>query len=379
MGQQDFGIYIHIPFCQKKCNYCDFPSWPGMEKYWGAYINAAVNELLFKAEKYKNPGIKSIFIGGGTPSLIPHRYISTILCTVYDNYKVSDDCEISMESNPGTLDGKKLAAYMSSGINRLSIGLQACQNHILKELGRIHTFEDFESALILAREHGFVNINADIIFGIPGQTFKEWQETVEKMISFNLPHISCYSLMIEEETVFGRMKAEGILTEMDDEPDRDMYHYAVDKFKEAGYEHYEISNFAKPQYICKHNMNYWERGSYIGIGAGAHSFINGRRFANTKDVIRYMKCINEKIPELTEDSQLSMEEEISEKIILALRLNKGCDLAEVSAEFNVDAEEKYKKNIDLLLSRKLISREGDIIKLTKLGLDLANGVFVEFI
>jgi oxygen-independent coproporphyrinogen-3 oxidase len=259
------------------------------------------------------------------------------------------------------------------------MGLQACQNSLLNKLGRIHTFEDFEYSLNLARKLGFININADIIFGIPGQTFEEWQETISRVLAFDLTHISCYSLMIEEGTVFGRMKDEGLIQEMDEDLDRLMYHFAISEFQKAGFEQYEISNFSKPRYQCEHNMNYWERGGYIGIGAGAHSFIKNRRFANTSDVARYMEGIDEKKPELSENSILSKEEELSEKIILGLRLNRGIDLVQVSEEFQIDAEKKYKKSMALLLSRKLIERDGSVIKLTKLGFDLANTVFVEFI
>ena len=294
-------------------------------------------------------------------------------------YKILPDCESTIESNPGTLDENKLSAYRALGINRLSIGLQACQNRLLNKLGRIHTFSDFENALDLAKKHGFSNINADIIFGIPDQTFEDWQETVNKVLHFDLTHISCYSLIIEEGTVFGRLKEEGLLHEMDEELDRRMYHYAVELFSRAGFAQYEISNFAKPDYQCRHNMNYWERGEYIGIGAGAHSFYSNRRYANSSDVLSYMKGICEGRPRLSEDSSLSAEESLSEKMILGLRLNKGVDLAQVSGEFGLDVGKRYQKNIEFLLSRKLVERSGDVISLTKLGLDLANTVFVQFI
>jgi oxygen-independent coproporphyrinogen-3 oxidase len=350
-----------------------------MEAYWEHYTNAVVSELILKADEFTGSYIKTIFIGGGTPSLIPGSYIKRILETVHANYKVLAGCETTLESNPGTIDEEKLTTYLASGVNRLSMGLQACQNSLLNKLGRIHTFEDFEYSLNLARKLGFININADIIFGIPGQTFEEWQETISRVLAFDLTHISCYSLMIEEGTVFGRMKDEGLIQEMDEDLDRLMYHYAISEFQKAGFEQYEISNFSKPRYQCEHNMNYWERGGYIGIGAGAHSFIKNRRFVNTSDVARYMEGIDKKKPELSENSILSREEELSEKIILGLRLNRGIDLVRVSEEFQIDAEKKYKKSIALLLSRKLIERDGSVIKLTKLGFDLANTVFVEFI
>jgi oxygen-independent coproporphyrinogen-3 oxidase len=378
-SKNQIGLYIHIPFCKQKCYYCDFPSYPYMEEYWGAYTEALVSELVLKAEEYNGPDIGTIFIGGGTPSLIPSEYISRILETVYKHYKVSRDCEATIESNPGTLTDEKLKQYKESGINRLSIGLQACQDDILEKLGRIHTFKDFTFTLNLAQKHGFVDINADIIFSIPNQTLAQWKDTVSKVITFELTHISCYSMKIEEDTVFGRLKSAGQLEEIEDELDRDMYHYAADAFYKAGFYQYEISNFSKPHFRCRHNMNYWERGEYIGTGAGAHSFIRNRRFANTADVPEYIKGIREKKPVLSEDNCLSVDDGIKESMILGLRLKEGIDLAKLSRELGVDLENKYHKKLNKLLSQNLVEREGSVLRLTSKGMDLANMVWIEFI
>ncbi len=379
MSQKELGLYIHIPFCKQKCYYCDFPSYSGMEEYWEAYTDAVVHELVIKAGAFRQERIKSIFIGGGTPSLIPYADIARILDTVRSYYNTNKDCESTVESNPGTLTSEKLAAYRSAGINRLSLGLQACQDRLLKKLGRIHTFHDFKEAVNLAQTHGFENINADIIFGIPGQSFEEWRETIAQVLAINLTHISCYSLKIEEETVFGRMAKEGTLHEVEDEMDRQMYHYAINEFHGAGFDQYEISNFAKPQYRCKHNMNYWERGEYIGIGGGAHSFYQNRRYANTPDVLKYIEGVKKESLILSEDTTLSVEDGMAERIILGLRLNKGIDLALISKEFGMDMEKKYHKELAKLLSQKLVERDGTMIRLTKIGMDLANTVFIEFI
>jgi oxygen-independent coproporphyrinogen-3 oxidase len=372
------GLYIHIPFCKIKCNYCDFTSYAGMEEYWEEYVNAVIAELILKSGEYGHLCIDTIFLGGGTPSLIPEKYIVKILDTVYKFYNVPVFCEITIESNPNTLSAEKLSAYRNSGINRLSIGLQACQDRLLKKLGRIHTYKDFERALKLAEKCGFSNINTDIIFGIPYQTFEEWQETVLRVISLNINHISCYSMMIEEGTVFGKMLEEGTLHAVSDELDRKMYHYARRRFNEAGFEQYEISNFAKHQYQCRHNMNYWNRGQYIGIGAGAHSFTNNRRYANTTDVLEYISGIKNNKPVLSEESEILTPEGLSEKMILGLRLNQGVDLKMISAEFDVDAEKKYEKSIKKLLLQQLIELNNHVIKLTEKGMDLANYVFIEF-
>lgn len=379
MDKKQIGLYIHIPFCRQKCYYCDFPSYPGMEEYWGPYTDALVSELAMKAEKYNHPYVGTIFIGGGTPSLIPSRYISDILEAAYRYYNISKDCEITIESNPGTLTDEKLKDYRESGINRLSIGLQACQDDILKRIGRIHTFDDFKIALKLAQKHGFININADIIFGIPNQDLDQWRETIAEVLSFDLAHISCYSMKIEDDTAFGKAKSAGLLEETDDELDREMYHYAVDAFGKAGLYQYEISNFSKPNFRCRHNINYWKRGEYLGAGAGAHSFMGAGRFANTADVPAYIEGIKEKKPVLSEYYSISEDEGIKESIILGLRMNEGVDLAKLSEEFGTDLTGRFREQLDRLLSLRLIELDGTVMRLTVLGMDLANRVFVEFI
>lgn len=311
--------------------------------------------------------------------MLPPVYIERIFNTIHRFYNIEANCEASIETNPGTLSAPKLKLYRNVGINRLSIGLQACQDSLLEKLGRIHTFNDFLNALNLARRFGFDNINADIIFGIPGQSVKDWKETVRIVAEAGLTHISCYSLMIEEGTVFGDLKEKGLIQEMDDELDREMYHYAINYFANTGYEQYEISNFAKPHYQCIHNMNYWERGEYIGAGAGAHSLIKSRRYANVSDILKYIDGIQAKKPVLEEDTLLSLEEAIAERMILGLRLSKGVDLKKVSDEFGVDVGMKYKKSLDTLLKKGLIKFDGKVVKLSAKGVDLANSVFVEFI
>ena len=379
MDQKKIGLYIHIPFCQQKCFYCDFPSYPGMENYWESYIDALTLELILEAEEFEKPYVETIFIGGGTPSLIPAMYISKILDTVFLHYKVSPDCECTIECNPGTLTDDKLKSYKYSGVNRLSIGLQACQNKILKELGRIHTYEDFLLSIKLARKHEFDNINADIIFGIPNQTLMQWQETIGQIISLDLAHISCYSLLIEEGTVYGNMKNEGAIKVVEDELDRKMYHYAVDSFNAAGLYQYEISNFAKPHLKCRHNMKYWRRGEYLGVGAGAHSHYNRRRFANAADVSTYIKGVNTRKLALSEDTYLSTKDRLEESIFLGLRLNEGIDILKISKEFDIDLESGINKKLEQLISGKLLERDGTVIRLTRKGMDLANAIIVELL
>jgi len=379
MDKKTLGLYIHIPFCIRKCLYCDFPSYGGMEEYWDSYTAALTDELILRSEEFKGYTIKTVFIGGGTPSLLPTQHIDKILNVVYSHYSVLKGCESTIESNPGTLSPDKLKTYASLGINRLSMGLQASQDEILKRLGRIHTYKDFELAVNLAHDAGFVNINADIIFGIPDQTLEEWDETLSRLLSFDLTHISCYSLIIEEGTPFYRMREEGSLKPADDDLDRIMYNHALNRFADAGFVQYEISNFSKPHYQCQHNMNYWERGEYIGAGAGAHSFFRNRRYANTPDVLKYMEGMKNKSPVLEEDSYIAADEALAERMILGLRLSKGVNLKEVSSQFGVDVKLKYRKSLEDLLNKELIEMENGFVKLTRKGMDLANIVFGEFI
>ena len=321
----------------------------------------------------------SMFIGGGTPSLIPYVHIERIMAEARRSYKFTGDAEITIESNPGTLDKEKLKAYRESGINRLSIGLQARQDRLLGFLGRIHTSKQFDEAVFLARDHGFSNINADIIFGIPNQTFEDWKDTISRILELDLPHVSCYSLKIEDNTEFGRLKEKGMLEEADDILDRRMYHHAVEVLGDAGLAQYEISNFAKPQNRCRHNMNYWQRGEYLGFGSAAHSFIGDERFANTADVRRYIESVNNGSIELSELNVIDREEALSESMILGLRLTGGVNLDCLSSICQTDVESKYREKLKLLCVRNLVELDGAMIRLTEKGMDFANQVFVEFI
>ena len=286
------ALYIHIPFCKQKCLYCDFPSYQGIEHSIGSYIDCLKKEIEMTSGACKDYKVTTIYIGGGTPSYIDARHIEGILEVCRKNFEIDPDAEISMESNPGTLTKENLLIYKNAGVNRISIGLQAAQNKILKTLGRIHDFKEFEEGYYLARQAGFSNINIDLMLGLPGQTFEDWQETLEKACSLKPEHISAYSLKLEEGTPFyNKYYKEDALELPPEEIERDMYHYAVNFLGEKGFEHYEISNFAKEGLECKHNLVYWKRGPYIGLGLGAHSFFEGKRFFNTYDMKQYIADI----------------------------------------------------------------------------------------
>jgi len=375
----DIGLYIHIPFCAGKCRYCDFVSWSGMEDAWEPYAGAVARELEQKSQMAGQRRVVSVFIGGGTPSILPHGFIMRIMKAVREHYDIIPDAEITIEANPGTLDHERLGAYREAGINRLSIGLQAYQDRLLEFLGRIHTARQFDEAVFIAREHGFSNINADIIFGIPYQTMEDWLETISRVLSCGIPHVSCYSLTVEEGTRFGRMRQAGCWPEPDEDLERRMYWTAVEVLGKDGFEQYEISNLAKPHYRCRHNMNYWLRGDYLGFGVAAHSFFNGARFANTPDLKLYLESVDRGNAALSEYYHISNDEALSESMILGLRLTGGVDIDTLSSVYGTDVRKRYGKKLADLAERELVELNGSVVRLTKRGMDFANQVFVEFI
>lgn len=473
------GIYIHIPFCKSKCYYCDFNSYAGRENLAGSYFDALYKEIMLRSRRLGGRQVCSVFIGGGTPSLVDPGYITKLIDVCREHFHVVDDAEISMESNPGTLTYDRLRAYRDAGVNRLSIGLQAWQDRILKSIGRIHNRQQFVDNLKAAEECGFDNINVDLIFGLPGQTLGDWMETLEAVTGFGpakhvsgqsehrpgpVKHISCYSLAIEEGTVFGDRLDARLLEPADDGLDREMYHRAVDMLAEKGFRWYEISNFAVPGYECRHNLLYWKTREYAGFGAGAHSYLDAVRFNNVYGIEEYIRAIDsvykkyisskykysrhgvggaqgdtyiaapggkakcgaglakpgflEEMDGLHENFDvIDREGAMSEFMILGLRLTEGVSSAEFEERFGERLEDKYGGKLDMLAAKGLIEAENMLAgtvgcgadrrsseipsgescnadesckeagsckpdrsyKLTRLGFDLANTVFVEFI
>ncbi|MGI6585971.1 MAG: oxygen-independent coproporphyrinogen III oxidase [Gracilibacteraceae bacterium] len=377
MGEKmkEVGLYIHIPFCRSKCLYCDFNSFPYREDDAAAYTEALLRELYAYQERYGFM-YKTVFIGGGTPTVINYMLVGKIIEKLAPRVKAG--AEISIESNPGTVTLDTLKYYRSLGINRLSIGLQAWQEGLLRELGRIHTQEDFLNAYYWARKSGFNNISIDLIFALPNQTSDMWKETLDKVISLGVDHISCYSLMLEEGTRLYELYKEGKVQLPDEELDREMYGMAVDILDYSGYSQYEISNFARRGMECKHNLIYWRNEEYIGIGAGSHSKLEGVRFWNYKDINRYIDLVTEgKLP-VEGQEELSSGEDMWETIFLALRLNEGLDLAGFAGKYGVDFEAKYGSRIKKLEDQGLVFIESGRLKLTDKGRDLSNSVFIEF-
>ena len=376
---KSIGLYIHIPFCKSKCFYCDFNSYAQKENSYERYFDALNREILFRAEKAKDYRVGSIFIGGGTPSLVDSEYIYKILKTCRQSFDIAENSEISIESNPGTLSLDNLKSYKESGVNRLSIGLQAWQNDILTELGRIHTREDFLRNIEYAKTTGFVNINVDLIFGLPKQTYDNWVETLNNVLSLNIQHLSCYSLKIEDDTVLGKNLKSGLIIPPDEELDRRMYKFAIEKTKEYGLSQYEISNFAQHGFECKHNLLYWKAEEYIGVGAGAHSYFKDTRSNSKYGIDEYIKSILNK-DETQENIQIiDKTESMSEYMILGLRLIDGVSAKEFNYRYNVDLFEVFGERIQKNIKKKLLEKENDRIRLTSYGLDVANEVFSDFI
>lgn len=370
---RDISVYIHIPFCVKKCLYCDFNSVSGKEKDFKEYKNSIIKEInSFNFEK--NFIVKTIFIGGGTPSVLPSGFISEILNAVKTKFTVDEKAEISIEVNPGTINLNLLSEYKKSGINRISMGAQAFDDRLLKLLGRIHNKDDIFKSAELLKEAGFENINLDLMFALPSQSLSQWEETLKTAVSLSPSHLSVYSLIIEENTPFYNMYKKGDITLISDEEDRKMYYRAKEILEENGFYQYEISNFAKKGFECKHNITYWKRKEYLGFGAGAVSFFSEKRIQNNLDINEYIKGNY-----MGETEKITLKEAFGEFMFLRLRMNEGVLKKDFSDYFNVSFDDVFKEAVDINVKRGLLKDEDGRIWLTPKGQDLSNIVFCDFI
>lgn len=379
----ELGIYIHIPFCKQKCYYCDFVSYSNKCSEVKEYIESLKKEIEeFDFSNYK---VTSIYIGGGTPSYIDSIYIVEILSELKEKLKCNliefKDIEITIEVNPGTVDTKKLNDYKKLGINRLSIGLQSTKNDILKKIGRIHTYQEFLEIYKLARETGFKNINIDLMIGIPGQKIGDLKNTLQDIIKLEPEHISVYSLIIEENTPIEKMLENGEIKLPDEDLERNMYWYVKNTLELNGYNHYEISNFAKLGKESRHNLNCWNQEEYIGFGVAAHSYLNGIRFSNTINVEEYIQHIenNRKEENIQIEESQRLEDKKNEFMMLGFRKIQGVDIARFKEKFIDNPILLYRENLNKLVEEGLIEVDLNHIKLTNKGIDLANLVFEEFV
>lgn len=379
----ELGIYIHIPFCKQKCYYCDFVSYSNKCSEVKEYIESLKKEIEeFDFSNYK---VTSIYIGGGTPSYIDSIYIVEILSELKEKLKCNliefKDIEITIEVNPGTVDTKKLNDYKKLGINRLSIGLQSTKNDILKKIGRIHTYQEFLKIYKLARETGFKNINIDLMIGIPGQKIGDLKNTLQDIIKLEPEHISVYSLIIEENTPIEKMLENGEIKLPDEDLERNMYWYVKNTLELNGYNHYEISNFAKFGKESRHNLNCWNQEEYIGFGVAAHSYLNGIRFSNTINVEEYIQHLenNRKEENIQIEESQSLEDKKNEFMMLGFRKIQGVDIARFKEKFIDNPIFLYREKLNKLVEEGLIEVDLNHIKLTNKGIDLANLVFEEFV
>lgn len=366
MTKKSLGIYIHIPFCVRKCKYCDFLSAPATENVRRSYVKKLLEEMELYGELLKDRSIKTVFIGGGTPSILEGKEIGRIMDQLGRLGNISENAEISIEANPGTVTEEKLNAWKAAGIGRISFGLQSANNEELKLLGRIHTWESFEKNYHMARNCGFENINVDLMSALPGQSVDMWRKTLESVTSLLPEHISAYSLMIEEGTPFYEAYAEHPELLPDEEEERRMYYETKAFLASKGYERYEISNYAKPGYECRHNLSYWERADYLGLGLGAASLLGNVRKSNQTGLLEYLKGNFEGKSEVLSDINA-----MEEYFFLGLRKMKGVDWTPYRAQ--------YENTVKKLVKEGLLVEEEDSIRLTEPGIDVSNYVLAEFL
>ncbi len=367
-------IYIHIPFCQSKCQYCDFISYDNKDYLIDSYIDALVREIELSYTLLKNKQITSIFLGGGTPTYLPSKYIKKVLSKL----SFSNESEVSIEINPETVNKEKLIEYKEMGINRLSFGVQSLDDKILRLMGRIHNKKTAIDSILLAKDIGFNNISADLIFGYPLQTLKIYESTLEEIMKLPLKHLSCYSLSVEKNTILHSMISKKMLPIPNEKLDREMYKLTESKLAKNGFNQYEISNYAINGYESQHNLGYWKQDDYLGIGLGAHSYYNQQRFHNSNDLFKYIRTI--KINQLPHEEleNISLEEQEKEFIMLRLRLNEGFSLDTYKEKFSCIFTEKYEQIIKKLKDDNLINISSNKVSLTDKGKDFSNQVFLSF-
>lgn len=381
MTTNNLGLYLHIPFCIRKCKYCDFLSFACDDrKIYSQYAAALMAEIRIRGQRFPFRDVDSIYIGGGTPSLLSAWDMGAILDCIRENFHVTDRAEITVEANPATLTDEKLDRYLRKGVNRLSIGVQSFDNSILQTLGRIHNKNDAFYAYQRAKKAGFENINLDLMFGIPGQTMKVWKETVRQCIFLEPAHISLYSLQVEEGTPIYDLIRNGVLEPTPEIVDREMYHTALKMMKHAGYHQYEISNCARRGMESRHNLKYWSYEEYLGIGLGASSFADGSRFRNCsrmRDYIKALKASTEPIDVSTVED-FSKREEMGVFMFTGLRKADGVRLSVFRQLFGEDLFSVYDKSI-LNKYKGLLIYSGDRLYLSERGMDLSNQIMMEFV
>lgn len=378
----DIGIYIHIPFCLQKCFYCDFNSYANKQELVEKYTFALCNEILKNAEILSQYKISTIYMGGGTPSYIDSKYIKQILDTLFLFVDKEYLKEVTIEVNPNSVTEEKLKVYKDSGVNRLSIGLQSNHNDILKKIGRAHKIEEFEKALDIANKVGFNNISADLIYPLPDLDLNRFNETLDYILNLkdkNIKHISIYNLEIHENTKLKFLLDEGYVTLVDEDEEYEMYTALNKRFKDAGYNRYEISNYSIPGYESNHNLRYWNQSLYLGFGAGASSFFGGSRYRNENSIEKYISYLDKGISIIAEKEDLDLLSLMKEYVMLALRKIEGLDVTNFKSKYKKDVYELFSEELNSLINDGLLEKEGNYIHLTQRGLEVANLVWEKFV
>ena len=417
MNKRELELYIHIPFCARKCAYCDFLSFAAPERVYRDYMDKLLEEICGQGPNFQEYRVSTIFVGGGTPSILPADLIMELFATLSENFDISPDAEITMEANPGTLTMEKLEVYRQSGVNRLSIGLQSADDKELKYLGRIHSYDSFLKSFQRARQAGFKNINVDLMSALPGQDVYSWKNTLKKVMMLKPEHISAYSLIIEEGTPFyerfgepqgkqssvvcgesdadrgGALPAPKTAAEIaaraavmtlpdlpDEDTDREMYHLTKEMMAAHGYDRYEISNYAKKGYECRHNIGYWTGVEYLGLGLGASSYTYGYRYHNTENLQEYLSLnLYEGGAAARDIEELSLEDKMEEFMFVGLRMMKGVSGSEFLERFGQNMWNVYGDALKKLEQQGLIEVDAPMVRLTELGIDVSNVVLSEFL
>ena len=377
-------LYMHVPFCRQKCRYCDFASWSGREAWMPAYVTAMLQEAAHARKALGPQPISTVFLGGGTPSVLPAEELRRLLRGVMEQFPLEPGAEFTSEANPGTLTEAWLDTAVSLGVNRLSLGMQAAQAPLLRTLGRIHTLEQVREAVDLARQAGVKNLSLDLMFGLPGQTLADWAETLEAALDLAPEHLSCYGLIPEEGTPLGEAIHRGEVTLPSEEEERAMYDMALQRLHQAGFMQYEISNLARPGYACAHNLGYWRQVPYLGLGVGAASMLPGRqsgeayrRRTNVRDLASYLRQGETGNFAPAEEESITPAEACFETMMLGLRTSEGVSERAFMAMHGVPLEQMYGQRLTALASRGLMEKHGEWWRLTRRGMDVQNAVLVE--
>lgn len=377
--KKNIGLYLHIPFCISKCRYCDFLSKANQTSYFEPYVQALVKEIQAYGELLISYEVDSVFIGGGTPTILPIPLLEKILFELHRNFTIIPTAEITIEANPGTLSKIQLQRLNEISVNRLSIGLQAYQDSLLQKLGRGHRLEQFLENYAAARAVGFNNISIDLMFGLPEQKLEHWEETLSQIITLNPEHLSCYSLIIEEGTPFHILWGKNQLQLPTEDETLYMYRKCISMLTQAGYEHYEISNFAKRQKESKHNLKYWTGQEYIGLGVGAHSFFEQQRYNNIENIKQYIEKSHHLQKIQINHQMITLKESYEETMFLGLRLIDGVSMDVFYERFQKKIEDVYGIVLNKMVDQELLKIEQNKVKLTSKGLEVGNLVFEQFL